>query len=103
MNQVKSKLIEARALLKNETTWYAGVARSGPWREHFHICAESAVDRVCLKNEDLEVYNEKLVIACLCKLEKLAPSSVRIYNDSHTHAEVLRLFDLAIKGEKDIE
>ncbi len=106
MTMIKDKttteiLIEARKLIEREENWtqeaFARQANGnnaylhGPFACKF--CTIGAVRRV---TSDELTTKEKALDA----LRSVAQVPLAIFNDAHTHAEVLQLFDKAIKLSK---
>ena len=84
-------LTDARALIADENDWWPGLERGGPPTLGKN-CALHALGRISARIPiDFsrgDAYNV---------LFKLSGNSVAAFNDTHTHAEVLALFDRAIK------
>jgi hypothetical protein len=85
----------AKALITDEKNWAQGcIARSASGEEvgalnptACRFCAVGAIQKVATDESRIPVIDI---------LRSLAKGSVSFFNDSHSHAEVLSLFDLAI-------
>lgn len=98
MMTVKDDLIAAKALIADAAHWmqddYSNIR--GP-DEVMCYCALGA----CLKVDGLHGGDEEISPTCLALAKVVKPGEpywVARFNDDHTHAEVLALFDRAIEA-----
>lgn len=106
MNNVKQLLMSAKALIQDPNNWTQHVlARDGRNNlvsiasdDACKYCAEGAAMKVTAHSEGhiWEQVRYALYIAL-----PLSAGSVVAYNDTHTHEEVLALFDRAIAAQAE--
>jgi hypothetical protein len=86
---IAAVMIRARALIADEKNFQ----QSG-WGHNGRFCAGHAIfEAASAPNSSILRWDE---IPAVCFLEKLCKSPLHFYNDRHTHAEVLALFDRGI-------
>ena len=86
-------LTEARRLIEDEANWFGGGEATAK-----RCCALGAIGRAGeTSNEYIAARN---ALARIIGSENNPGSAIVDFNDSHTHAEVLDLFDRAINKEK---
>ena len=112
MNDVTKVLTEARELISEPGQWtkkfYARDALGGPveWENPMAVswCSAGAIGKAAgisqeLQNRSLE--RQTLFRHALGELHRVAGDrGLAVFNDNHTHAEVLEIFDKVIEGRK---
>lgn len=101
MTTTKQTLIAARALISTNARWTqyypardANGLACGPEDERaFCFCALGALDRAT--NSSGDSYDK-----ALDTLQNFMGLRVDVFNDNHTHAEVLAMFDKAIEASE---
>lgn len=99
-------LRKARALIEKPENWTQGALSRSPdgevclpeEREAVCFCSLGAIERVCVTGEQPLAHTPAvgyLKAALLARGESLQ-APIANFNDTHTHAEVLSLFDRAI-------
>jgi hypothetical protein len=82
----RSILEQARALIADEQRW----SEHG-WGQKGRRCAVHAVWDVCGRKTEAPYYH-----AVVALREQIGNASLSIFNDQHSHGEVLAVFDAAI-------
>jgi len=92
-------LIAARKLIENPDDWWDG--KLFDLSKHYmgKHCMVTAINRVCRGNDESCYPAMKSIADCL---GGWGNTSISYFNDNHTHAEVLAVFDRAIENETDI-
>ena len=98
MTTPKQTLIAARALIADERRWTKrakardeyGLIATPTDERAICFCSIGAIEKVCCR------YVEQ--INARQQLNSVISMSLSIYNDTHTHAEVLAMFDKAIEA-----
>lgn len=92
----------AKALIQNPDNWCKGAMRKPKADGTCRFCAAGAVNEVCPVGvggwritENLQVF--KVLTDVVRGLPREQSLSAPHFNDSHTHAEVMALFDKAIE------
>lgn len=101
MTTTKQTLIAARALIEKPENWTRralardvdNISLTADDPDAICFCAIGAIRKIANSTKEEEFALEKLR-----QLDVVTSVGVAIYNDTHTHAEVLAMFDLAIEA-----
>jgi hypothetical protein len=89
-------LIDAKKLIEKPDSWWPGRPRAEEWPPHQH-CAMSAVGAAQYRHR----WNCPEALDALALAAGLeADRDIVQFNDTHSHADVLLMFDRAIEAER---
>ena len=108
--KISDVLIKAKTLIQDPENWTQGVlARDNLYepvpatsRNAVCFCTYGAVDRALGLENSIQYHEVTRLLRKVCAAIS-GSSMVAVYNDTHTHPEVLALFDKAIELAKESE
>jgi hypothetical protein len=95
MNKTKELLVAAKALISNEENWCQGGYSKKKEDGTISYCAVGAI-MMAITSDTEERMEERVGAQEELRRHTNDSRSIAMFNDSHTHAEVMELFDKAI-------
>lgn len=98
---VKDSLIRARARIADPEHWTQGVVARGKSGRSVRPRGKAACKWCAVGAVVKEVSYFSAQTRCISALSAVCGTLLGTFNDTHTHAEVLALFDAAIAAQED--